>query len=413
MNFAIYILCMAAVLCGCERNEAVQLPEVGMENACILGSQLDERSIFYSDNSEYMWEFFDFRSEGEAGIGLDLAHPSNTSEKFWINPPNTAFSEMYFGIFAGISEEDILTVRTYKHLSDAKVRSISLYSEYLEKPSYTFEELRLTADLNDSSFKSGMYVICAEMRYHGELYSCNLYLAVGCGGEKQSYICSAVCHDIARDGGIAQCSAKLEKMIGEAGVTAENSLDQNVAYPFEAEGKTEFDTQYWINKAAEIAAGYEDTSNAFKALLVHDWMTSNLLFDRYKSNVLESPRYVYSDGGEVSVDTSLYVSKTYVGVCRDFSEIYGIMCRSLGVPCVVCMSQDNSHAWNALYLNGRWRQTDVTHDIRRYSDSKNANDVKNNDPYSLYSYDNFFTYNEVKTPDHLSKYLLRAAANLH
>ena len=380
-------------------------------------TQIDEDSIFCSANENSSWEFFNFRSSGQVGVGLDLSRPGNRSGSSFVNPSNVSFTEMYFGLFAKITDGHLLTVRTYTHLDGVKLRGISIIPEHGSvSPEYTFENVRLNADLYDSSFCNGLYVINAAFRYEGCDYFCDLYMLVDCLSDTAEdcrfYICEGVENNAFNEGSIAGGCDRLREMLSSEGVTPHNSTDPDAAYPFEAEGSAEYDTKYWIERSSQIVKGYEDATMAFKATLIHDWMTSNLAFDRYKSEVLIHPRYaVGTDDGHYVIDTSKYVSATYAGVCRDFSEIYGIMCRAQGIPCVVCMSAQNAHAWNAVYINGVWTEIDVTHDIQRYVDTEDTTDVKNTDAFSLYCYDNYFTYKYTTDLDHLSVKLLKPQEN--
>lgn len=103
----------------------------------------------------------------------------------------------------------------------------------------------------------------------------------------------------------------------------------------------------------------------------------------YKANVLKHQRY--TDGYYVS-DTSQYVSQNYTGVCLDFSQIYAIMCRETGIPCVVLTN--SHHARNAVYLaeTGDWHEVDLTLDVHRHVYGEDLNDVTGD---TLYSYRGF------------------------
>ena len=51
------------------------------------------------------------------------------------------------------------------------------------------------------------------------------------------------------------------------------------------------------------------------------------------------------------------------------------MCRALGIPCNVMSNK--SHAWNLVWLDGRWRVFDLTEDVQRKVYGADATKVEN------------------------------------
>ena len=189
--------------------------------------------------------------------------------------------------------------------------------------------------------------------------------------------------------------AKITEMIEAKGITPENSLSCDIAYPYEAQDQAEYngystyvsDTEYWIDKSDEILAGHENDSAAYKALLLHDWMTENLVYDWYKAKRLNNPRYYghYHTG-------EFYVSQCYVGVCRDFTNIYAIMCRRHGIPCIILGNTAEGHVWNAVYLYDQWIEVDLTGDIDREARNEDVTDVTPATQENTHSFRHFCSY---------------------
>ena len=55
---------------------------------------------------------------------------------------------------------------------------------------------------------------------------------------------------------------------------------------------------------------------------------------------------------------------SHLGMCLDFSNVYAIMCRELGIPCHAMSTSSPNHIFNVVYLNGRWEIVDVNVGIR-------------------------------------------------
>lgn len=113
------------------------------------------------------------------------------------------------------------------------------------------------------------------------------------------------------------------------------------------------------------------TNDYDKAVALHDWVCS----------------YLYYDEDGLASDTTIPYQATEViknqkAVCLGFATLYAALCRSLDIPCNVVSgyalgigndkewSDSNiytdyqNHAWNEVYVDGRWVIVDVTWDCR-------------------------------------------------
>ena len=109
-----------------------------------------------------------------------------------------------------------------------------------------------------------------------------------------------------------------------------------------------------------------------KALKIHDWVCENIYYDEdgVSSTNISSTAYVASD--------VLYQRKA---VCLGYSNLFAALCRAAGIGCNVVTgyalgveegdiawtetsinTSDANHAWNEVYLDGRWVLVDTTWD---------------------------------------------------
>ena len=109
-----------------------------------------------------------------------------------------------------------------------------------------------------------------------------------------------------------------------------------------------------------------------KALKIHDWVCENIYYDSdsISENSNDAP-YVASD-----------VLKNGRAVCLGYANLYAALCRSSGIPCNVVKGyslgvngsnkkwqltdeeSEANHAWNEVYVDGRWVIVDTTWDSR-------------------------------------------------
>lgn len=345
-------------------------------NSSIGYNVQDKSNMFYVYGDDNDWVFWRFADNGVVGIGLDSLNSRDYNNDF-VNTENVAYTETYCGFRATITDNRYLKVANYYNVSGYTCTGMKITFMDKTSPRCTVaSDKSLTADLYDGSFTNGYYAITATYEKSDKKYNANLYLFVNCASNNVSdyefYICYGNDNDKTNHEGPTTRQAKIEEMISNAGITPKNALATNVAYPYEATNMDggKYDTAFWINKSYEILKGYENASNEFKATLLHDWMTENLIYDNYKVNVLGESRY-YMD----YVSGKYYMSKINIGVCRDFSNVYAIMCREQGIPCILLSSDVGGHVWNAAYLNGEWLEIDLTGDIHRYAETASTTDV--------------------------------------
>lgn len=104
-----------------------------------------------------------------------------------------------------------------------------------------------------------------------------------------------------------------------------------------------------IIKAAELES--EDTLSA-----IYSYLVSYIKYDYAKIDTL-SPGYL------PNIEDTFASGR---GICYDFSALLASMLRSRGIPAKLVMGYTPNavgyHAWNEVYVNGRWVVVDITYD---------------------------------------------------
>lgn len=109
-----------------------------------------------------------------------------------------------------------------------------------------------------------------------------------------------------------------------------------------------------IRKAGELTAGLNDDEAKVRA--VYNFVVRTIVYDMDKLGSLPSTYLP-------NIDDTL---RTRSGICYDFASLFAGMLRSVGVPTKLVMGHadgvDGFHAWNEVYINGRWRIIDTSVD---------------------------------------------------
>ena len=116
-------------------------------------------------------------------------------------------------------------------------------------------------------------------------------------------------------------------------------------------------------KAAELCSG--KTDDEAKAVAIHNYIAANFQYD------YEFARKVNNGAVKNYTPNTTAVLEAEKGVCYDFSALYAAMCRSQGIACKIEKGTVNGvyHAWNSVYVNGKWTSLDLTHSISQKNTS--------------------------------------------
>lgn len=100
-------------------------------------------------------------------------------------------------------------------------------------------------------------------------------------------------------------------------------------------------------------------SDMAKIQIIHDWIAANICYD-YEAFLEQQAELNYASA----------VLKRSKGLCRDYSFLFAALSRHCGIPCRVIYGstvddysgQSTLHAWNEVFVDGKWQCVDVTWD---------------------------------------------------
>ncbi len=110
-----------------------------------------------------------------------------------------------------------------------------------------------------------------------------------------------------------------------------------------------------LNLALDITEGIQDDYD--KVIAVHDWVCTNMYYDI---------DYYYNNA-PLTI-TKLGEDEKLIGVCQDYSSLTSKLLNAINIPCSFETGMSNGfgkwepHAWNNVYVNGKWITIDVTWD---------------------------------------------------
>jgi len=111
-------------------------------------------------------------------------------------------------------------------------------------------------------------------------------------------------------------------------------------------------------KAIKLAEKLTENSKSDeeKLKIIHEFIISNIVYDDEKINTISSD-YV------PNIDAILESSK---GICYDYAVMLATMLRSVDIPTKLVNGYKNDidsyHAWNQVFLDGKWVNIDTTYD---------------------------------------------------
>jgi transglutaminase-like putative cysteine protease len=133
-----------------------------------------------------------------------------------------------------------------------------------------------------------------------------------------------------------------------------------------------------LAKAKELTAGA--ATDEQKAKAIYEYIIRNVSYDK------ELARKVTSDYVP-DIDGTLASGKA---ICYGYATLYAAMLRSAGIPAKLAMGTtnlvDEYHAWNEVYLNGKWVIVDTTVDAGLSKGDKKVSFGKKASDYSAVKY---------------------------
>ncbi|MGE5422050.1 MAG: transglutaminase domain-containing protein [Ignavibacteriales bacterium] len=112
-----------------------------------------------------------------------------------------------------------------------------------------------------------------------------------------------------------------------------------------------------VSLAKEIVG--DEQSDYGKLQAIHSWVTNNISYD-YNAYL----------GGNDMVLAASQTLQDRSGICRNYSFLVAALCRAVGLPTKVVYGEAwatsewaaQKHAWNEVYVGGRWVTLDATWD---------------------------------------------------
>ena len=160
-------------------------------NAVITLADEEYGDLFHSYHDSE-WTFSDFSDKAVVGVKKDKASPS---ESYYINCENAMAEKLDIGFTAEITGGKKLKVESYGgELSELRI--VSNNDKYADTV-YTSDVGKgtLEADLTDSSYLNGLYVVNGRYTVNGKSCDLNVYLFVNCKSDDSDdysfYLCSA------------------------------------------------------------------------------------------------------------------------------------------------------------------------------------------------------------------------------
>lgn len=168
-------------------------------------------------------------------------------------------------------------------------------------------------------------------------------------------------------------SGKSYKMVKQKTVQL-NLKDDKVVYLNSVQNVSWTSTSKAIAKAKELAKGKNTDQEKVKA--IYAYITANIAYDdKLADNVTTD--YL------PSIDRTLTTKKD---ICYGYSALFAAMLRSLDIPTKLVMGDseyvDVYHAWNEVYLNGKWVIVDTTVDAGFQKSNKKLNMIKDAKKYT-------------------------------
>lgn len=110
--------------------------------------------------------------------------------------------------------------------------------------------------------------------------------------------------------------------------------------------------EYMLNATAQIVNDIgKKFSDMEKALLAHDWICANFMYD-YR---------LFEDRGSENHDILGFLQDG-MGVCQSYAYTYMYILRQVGVEAYYVTSDTDNHGWNVVNIDGNWYHVDATFD---------------------------------------------------
>lgn len=263
----------------------------------------------------------------------------------------TTATEADYGFIIRVIDNDAVIVDPYDN-SDTGIVPVSVTAE-VASGDYTSTETLDTYEITgyrDCTNGLGLVKVT---------FSNDIILTAGVFKENDRLYAVNINKDTGKATDIINCRLAFENLMDKAGITAADAVYTDpIYYPIVPVNPGEVtDTAYWVNESSNIVES--DWSAAHKVMAFYNYIIDNFAYDDWIVSKGQHNRWFYYN----DFTGKYYTSKTHVGVCEDFSQIFAILCRAQGIPALEI--HNPNHAMAAAYIEdyGRWILVDITADI--------------------------------------------------
>lgn len=313
------------------------LPLINFDSAAFIEYPTAKSSFKTSSSKNvYMYEF-----NSRMSVGFDCEDAE-------------IFTEAFYGLTSSVAGQKI-SVKAYNYTNKILTAS-SARIENLDKndggsKTVPFDVVN-TYTLNTSGYPNGLYKL--ETTFSNNKTAC-LYFYVNGSDTK---LCRVEQLNTFILNQYISRTNYINSFISRNGITPSKYLSNaDDVYPYPDWYTWRCDTDVW-EALSDTLVKSSSWSDEHKAFTFIEWIRDNIPYDYYKSQTIKVSRAHYNS--DFSGKYSTYDLR--VGVCADFSEILAIMCRRHGIPALVI--DNDIHAWNLIYVNGRWREIDITENAK-------------------------------------------------
>lgn len=297
----------------------------------------------------------------------------------------TTATEADYGFIIRVIDNDTVIVDPYDN-SDTGIVPVIVTAE-IASGNYTSTETLDTYEITSySDCVNGLGLVKVT-------FSDNIILTAGVFKENDRLYAVNINKDTTKATRIINCRLAFGSLMNKAGITEADAVyTDTIYYPIVPVNAGEVtDTAYWVKESSNIVKS--DWSDAHKVMAFYNYIIDNFAYDDWVVSKGQHNRWFYYN----DFTGKYYTSKTHVGVCEDFSQIFAILCRAQGIPALEI--HNGKHAMAAAYVEdyGRWILIDTTADIMydAYQEDytvwtksggiryKHLNDVSNTDFQSI------------------------------
>lgn len=263
----------------------------------------------------------------------------------------TTATEADYGFIIRVIDNDTVIVDPYDN-SDTGIVPVTVTAE-VASGDYTSTETLDTYEITGySDCVNGLGLVKVT-------FSDDIILTAGVFKENDRLYAVNINKNTAKATRIINCRLAFENLMDKAGITAADAVYTDpIYYPIVPVNAGEItDTAYWVKESSNIVES--DWSDAHKVMEFYNYVIDNFAYDDWIISKGKRGRCFYYE----DFTGKYYISKTRVGICEDFAQVFAIMCRAQGIPALEI--HNGKHAMAAAYVEdyGRWILIDTTADI--------------------------------------------------